>query len=219
MIKKVSKILLIIIGVIVLLVAGFVLWLSINEFNPEPVSDVDIEANSRIGELSPYEGQEISLISWNIGYGGLGKNADFFMDGGEDVVTYDHDGVTANLVGIYKTLYGVDDAPSIFMLQEVDNDSARTYGICERQYLGIYNSAYAMNYSCPYVPFPMPPIGKVNSGLLTTSLFDIDHADRISLPCPFSWPVSAAKTADRSAKTNHIGSPPFSSCFSTFFPV
>lgn len=192
MIKKVSKILLIIIGVIVLLVAGFVLWLSINEFNPEPVSDVDIEANSRIGELSPYEGQEISLISWNIGYGGLGKNADFFMDGGEDVVTYDHDGVTANLVGIYKTLYDDDDAPSIFMLQEVDNDSARTYGICERQYLGIYNSAYAMNYSCPYVPFPLPPIGKVNSGLLTTSLFDIDHADRISLPCPFSWPVSAA---------------------------
>lgn len=192
MIKKVSKILLIIIGVIVLLVAGFVLWLSINEFNPEPVSDVDIEANSRIGELSPYEGQEISLISWNIGYGGLGKNADFFMDGGEDVVTYDHDGVTANLVGIYKTLYDDDDAPSIFMLQEVDNDSARTYGIGERQYLGIYNSAYAMNYSCPYVPFPLPPIGKVNSGLLTTSLFDIDHADRISLPCPFSWPVSAA---------------------------
>ena len=114
------------------------------------------------------------------------------MDGGEDVVTYDHDGVTANLVGIYKTLYDDDDAPSIFMLQEVDNDSARTYGICERQYLGIYNSAYAMNYSCPYVPFPLPPIGKVNSGLLTTSLFDIDHADRISLPCPFSWPVSAA---------------------------
>ena len=40
MIKKISKILLIIIGIIVLLVAGFVLWLSINEFNPEPVSDV-----------------------------------------------------------------------------------------------------------------------------------------------------------------------------------
>ena len=192
MIKKISKILLIIIGIIVLLVAGFVLWLSINEFNPEPVSDADIEVNSRIGELSPYEGQKISLISWNIGYGGLGKNADFFMDGGEDVVTYDHDGVTANLVGIYKTLYDDGDSPSVFMLQEVDNDSSRTYGISERQYLGIYNSAYAMNYSCPYVPFPLPPIGKVNSGLLTTSLFEIDHADRISLPCPFSWPVSAA---------------------------
>ena len=59
MIKKISKILLIIIGIIVLLVAGFVLWLSINEFNPEPVSDADIEVNSRIGELSPYEGQKI----------------------------------------------------------------------------------------------------------------------------------------------------------------
>ena len=74
-IKKLSKILLIIIGIILLLVAGFVLWLSINEFNPEPVTNVDIEVNSRVGKISPYEGQTISLVSWNIGYGGLGKDA------------------------------------------------------------------------------------------------------------------------------------------------
>lgn len=191
-IKKLSKILLIIIGIILLLVAGFVLWLSINEFNPEPVTNVDIEVNSRVGKISPYEGQTISLVSWNIGYGGLGKDADFFMDGGEDVVSYDRNGVTSNLVGIYKTLFEDDSSASIFMLQEVDKDSGRTYGIDECQYLGIYNSAYTMNYSCPYVPFPLPPIGKVNSGLLTTSLYEIDHADRISLPCPFSWPVSTA---------------------------
>ena len=192
MIKKLSKILLIIIGIILLLVAGFVLWLSINEFKPEPVTNVDIEVNSRVGKISPYEGQTISVVSWNIGYGGLGKNADFFMDGGEDVVSYDRDGVTSNLVGVYKTLFEDDSSASIFMLQEVDKDSGRTYGIDECQYLGIYNSTYALNYSCPYVPFPLPPIGKVNSGLLTTSLYEIDHADRISLPCPFSWPVSTA---------------------------
>ena len=38
----------------------------------------------------------------------------------------------------------------------------------------------------------MPPIGRVNSGLLTTTVYDIDSAERISLPCPFNWPVSTA---------------------------
>lgn len=37
----------------------------------------------------------------------------------------------------------------------------------------------------------MPPT-PVNSGLLTTTVYDIDSAERISLPCPFNWPVSTA---------------------------
>lgn len=191
MLKKTLKVLLIIIGIIVLLAAAFVLWLSVNEYNPEPITDVKVEANTHIAGLSPYEGQHISLISWNIGYGGLGKDSDFFMDGGENVAAADQAGVTANMLGIYKTLFDDYDA-DVYMLQEVDQESARTYDINEREYLGIYNSTYALNYSCPFVPFPLPPIGKVNSGLLTTSIYDISHAERQALPCPFSWPVSAA---------------------------
>lgn len=50
-----------------------------------------------------------------------------------------------------------------------------------------------MNYSCPFVPFPWPPMGRVNSGVMTVSDFAVSgDAERISLPCPFSWPVSTA---------------------------
>ena len=191
MLKKSLKVILIIIGIIVLLAAAFILWLSVKEYNPEPITDVKVETNTHISGLSPYEGQHISVIGWNIGYGGLGKDADFFMDGGENVVAADQDGVTANMLGIYKTLFD-DYSADIYMLQEVDQESSRTYDINEREYLGIFNSTYALNYSCPFVPFPLPPIGKVNSGLLTTSVYDISHAERQSLPCPFSWPISAA---------------------------
>lgn len=48
------------------------------------------------------------------------------------------------------------------------------------------------DYSCPYVPIPWPPIGRVNSGLFTTTRYEIASAERIALPCPFSWPVSTA---------------------------
>lgn len=192
MATKALKTLGIVLLVVLILAAALIIWLSVNEYNPEDVTDIKIVENSHLDGLSPHEGQALSVISWNIGYAGLGEDADFFMDGGENVKSADQDTVTANLLGIFKTLYNDDNPASIYMLQEVDENSTRTYGINEKEYLGLYNSAYALNYSCPFVPYPLPPIGRVNSGLLTTSLYDMEHSERISLPCPFSWPVSTA---------------------------
>ena len=192
MAKKILKIVLIILGVILVLAAGLIIWLSVTEFNPADVTDVNIETNSKEDSSSPSLGQKLTIISWNTGYAGLGKDADFFMDGGKNVSSYDKDGVTANRLGIYNQLYSDENKADIYMLQEVDLDSSRTYGINAREYLGIYNSTYALNYSCSFVPYPLPPIGKVNSGVLTNTAYSIDSADRISLPCPFDWPVSTA---------------------------
>ncbi len=192
MAKKLLKTVLIILGVILLCAAAFILWLSVTEFKPGDVSDVKIEANSEVSGLTPFLDEEFSVISWNIGYAGLGKDSDFFMDGGENVSSADQDTVNASLLGIYKTLYSDADPATVFMLQEVDQNSTRTYGKNEVDALGINNSAYALNYSCKFVPYPVPPIGRVNSGLLTTTIYDIDSAERISLPCPFKWPVSVA---------------------------
>lgn len=190
--KKALKIVLSILGIILLAAAALVLWLSVTEFKPGDVMDVKIEANSEIDGVSPFLDDEISIVSWNIGYAGLGEGSDFFMDGGENVSAADQDTVTASLLGIYKTLYSAEEPSTIFMLQEVDQNSSRTYSKDESDFLGIHNSAYALNYSCKFVPYPLPPIGKVNSGLLTTTIYDIDSAERISLPCPFDWPVSMA---------------------------
>lgn len=188
MAKKLLKTVLIILGIILLCAAAFILWLSVTEFKPGDVSDVKIEANSEVSGLTPFLDEEFSVISWNIGYAGLGKDSDFFMDGGENVSSADQDTVNASLLGIYKTLYSDADPATVFMLQEVDQNSTRTYGKNEVDALGINNSAYALNYSCKFVPYPVPPIGRVNSGLLTTTIYDIDSAERISLPCPFKWP-------------------------------
>ena len=55
------------------------------------------------------------------------------------------------------------------------------------------HGALAYNYNCLFVPIPMPPIGKVQSGIATyTSMEVTGQPQRVSLPCPFSWPVSAA---------------------------
>ncbi|MDO4816547.1 MAG: endonuclease [Bacillota bacterium] len=190
--KKALKVFLIIIGAILLIAAGFIIWLSVNEYNPSEISEAKIENNEHFEEVRPYEGETISILSWNIGYAGLGQDSDFFMDGGDEVAAADRDQVSASLLGIFNTLYNCDNQSDIYILQEVDTDSSRTYNIDEKSYLGIYNTTFALNYSCPFVPYPIPPIGKVNSGLMTTTIFEIAKSERISLPCSFSWPVSAA---------------------------
>ena len=188
--KKFLKVLLIIVLVIVLAAAGLIGWLSIAEYKPEAVEELNFTTR---GENSPSlpQGESVTVLSWNIGYAGLGSNADFFMDGGENVKSSDRDRVESNLQDIRELLYG-ESAPDLILLQEVDVNSSRTYGIDQSACLTAGNAAHALNYSCPFVPFPLPPIGKVNSGVFTTTDYAIDRAERVSLPCPFSWPVSTA---------------------------
>ena len=186
--KKALRVVLYVLLVIVLAAVGLVAWLSIAEYKPEPVEPAARVSASDSKQLNAED--DLEIISWNIGYGGLGKDSDFFMDGGKEVQAADEETVKAYLAGIAAFLEEED--PDLLMLQEVDQDSKRTYGIDESAMLALDNSAYAYNYSCPFVPYPMPPIGKVNSGLLTTTDFAMTEANRIALPCPFDWPVRAA---------------------------
>ena len=189
--KKVFRLLLVLLLLILAAAAALVLWLSVTEFRPKAVEQVPVSGGTESLALSC--GEELELLCWNIGYGGLGKESDFFMDGGENVKAADEATVKKYLAGINETVDSV--APDLLLLQEVDSDSARSYGIDQREYFGgsYAKAAYAMNYSCDFVPFPLPPIGRVNSGLYTVSEgYAIDRAERIALPCPFKWPVSTA---------------------------
>ena len=166
-------------------------WLTMTEYLPAPIEDEPVGRYGDTGRVLP--GEELTVLSWNIGYGGLGKNEDFFMDGGKKSKPDDQNTVHAYLDGIYSTI--AMNVPDLVLLQEVDSDSARTYGLDERKLLspGMRCDSYALNYSCPFVPVPWPPIARVNSGLYTMSRdLTIDSSERISLPCPFSWPLRIA---------------------------
>ena len=189
--KKILKVLLILVLIVIAAAALLFGWLTAAEYRPAPVEDAEV---LRTGEnTSLAVGDSVTVLSWNVGYGGLGKDSDFFMDGGKDSKSADRETVGRYLEGIHRTI--VDQDPDLVLLQEVDTDSSRTYGIDERGLLaqGMSSQTFAFNYSCPFVPIPMPPIGKVHSGLLTmTNGAEIERAERISLPCPFTWPTRVA---------------------------
>ena len=185
--KKVLRVLLILVLIIVIAVGGLLGWLTATEYKPAPVEELAVRGSGSEGAV-PADG--LTVLSWNIGYAGLGAESDFFMDGGKDSRSADRATVDRYLSGIRATV--AETSPDLVMLQEVDTDSGRTYRIDETAPLALGTSVHALNYSCPFVPVPLPPIGRVHSGLFTTTDYEIDSAERVSLPCPFSWPLRIA---------------------------
>ena len=63
--KKMLKALGILLLVVVLAAAGLILWLSVTEFKPAPVENVEVSAVGALDQVDPEE--ELQILSWNIG--------------------------------------------------------------------------------------------------------------------------------------------------------
>ena len=188
--KTAAKILGILVAIVLVAAVGLVTWLTVTEYKPEAVETVQVAGQA----ADALNQREFTVLSWNLGYCALGEESDFFMDGGKEVRPDSAELVTKNRIGAEQLI--AQTGADFTLLQEVDSDSGRSYGVDEvslfRASWPNWDSAYALNYSCDFVPYPLPPIGKVHSGLLSFNSFDVREARRISLPCPFSWPMRAA---------------------------
>ena len=179
-----------VLAVVLLAVAALVVYLTATEYNPKDRQDAEwIQIDNAATPL----GESLTIYSWNIGYAGLNAASDFFMDGGSKVNPTE-DEVAENLTALKDFISS--NLADAWLLQEVDVNSARTGYVNELKsiseaYPGSFALAY--NYKCAFVPIPLPPIGKVESGVATfTSGLVKGVSERIALPCPFSWPSSTA---------------------------
>ena len=189
--KKVLKAVLILLLIVIIAFGAFLGFLTATEYKPADTETLELRTLSP--DAAPIPDEELSILSWNIGYAGLGREQDFFMDGGTHARPGSAEIVNRYLNGIRSSIAGQN--ADLVMLQEVDTNSARTYSIDETTALIRNTGVHALNYSCPFVPLPLPPqtpMGKVHSGLFTTTDYAVSGAERISLPCPFSWPLSTA---------------------------
>lgn len=192
--KKILKLIGGLILFVVILAVGLVGWLSITEFDPEDREQISYYTVKQ--DLPQTQvGASMTLYSWNIGYAGLGKDSDFFMDGGKMTDPPSQQAVEANMAAIADFIASED--ADVWLLQEVDVNSSRTESMDQFQKLQtVWNgtSGFAYNYKCPFVPIPLPPLGRVESGIATLTGLETDsEMTRVSLPCPFSWPVRVAQ--------------------------
>ncbi len=186
--KKAGKIVLTVLLALLVLAGVFLGVLTLTEYRPESRETLPVSGTAS-KTFAP--GDTLSVLTWNTGYGALGDNADFFMDGGRSVYTADRQRVESNLAAMASALGALD--PDLIYLQEVDRGSDRSYGTRQTaSYDAVLpgrETVFANNFKTLFVPYPLPPIGRVDSGVYTLSKADIAEAERIQLPCPFSWPI------------------------------
>jgi len=180
---------LIILGIFLTYLIGVILLGTFTDYKPKSVENLDVKNVSNI----TLDSSSLVIFDWNIGYAGLGKEMDFFMDGGKTSVP-PKKYVEKYLAGIANTI--LRNKADIYLLQEIDRNSKRSYYIDELEYLidnifdDQYNVVFAYNYKVSFVPVPLfKPMGKVSSGLSTISKYVILEAKRISLPGEYSWPT------------------------------
>lgn len=142
-----------------------------------------------------HRGDTLRVLSWNIGYAGLGDDMDFFYDGGRRMRT-SVERTQENLSAIIAYLQQQvrSQQVDVILLQEVDFNSRRSYGIHEydslQQALPGYEGWYAWNYVSDFVPIPITaPMGRVKSGLVTFSRWRPKAVIRYAYPGGFSFPV------------------------------
>lgn len=168
------------------LILGILLFFTLREYRPKPIETTSTPS----GEKTLSVEDSLRILTCNTGYGGLDASEDFFMDGGSRVQPDNQKQVEKNLHGIEKFLSASD--ADVYFLQEVDLDSKRSFHINQQDFyeeaLGM-DSAFGQNFLCDFVPYPLPPIGKVGSGILTLTGLQTSSSSRISLPESFSWPV------------------------------
>ncbi len=191
--RGIFAVLLRIVGIVLLAVAilavGLFGVLCATEYKPADREALTVESqSSRTLQI----GKTLTLMTWNLGYGALGDNADFFMDGGKSVNTADLPRVLSNMAYIRGAVGDAD--PDILLLQETDRRSFRSHFVDQyavfRDSMSGTVSAFANNLKVVFLPYPIPPIGKVDSGIATFSRYSVTSAERVQLPVPFSWPVS-----------------------------
>ena len=186
--KRFFIILLYLVAFMMLSLAAFLIIFSIKDYRPPPVQSI-FSSDDEVSVLDT--GQVMNMITWNIGYAGLGKDMDFFYDGGSRVRT-EYDTFHRNLQQIVQLMQMSEDV-DFLLLQEVDTDAKRSFGVNQlqamRAKMNNTHFVFAKNYDVAFVPVPPGnPRGKVVSGLVSISLYKPFEALRYSFPGNYAWP-------------------------------
>lgn len=177
--------------IIIILALSFIFWIQINRFSPKLISTIQIENTAN---KSLKHGDSLGILLWNISYGGMPEQMDFFYSGGIELQLNKKESLL-NFKSILSQLLSFIDSTDIFLFHKVDTLSDRSYEKNQyqeiRETLPDYEAAYCLNFSNPFIPVPLDqPIGKLSSGMLSMSHIHASSYERISLHTQqqYFWP-------------------------------
>ena len=162
------RFLLVLAGLLGLLLAyvGFVVVVNQN-LVPEPVDRAYAAPDGVTGWKTA--GDSLSVMSWNIGYAGLGAGSDFVADGGKSLFPPSREAVAGNLKGIVAQASAFQ--ADIKLFQEVSDLSPLSFWTPVRktliEALGTHYTAFRKDVATEFLPFPL---AIVHGTLIATDL-------------------------------------------------
>lgn len=180
--KRILKILCIVMATIIFVVLSYILYVVLSYHRVGDNLTLEIEGDA---ENIASVNTEISLLTYNIGFGAYSADYSFFMDGGEHSRALSKEAVLDNINGVMDVI--ANENCDLILLQEVDTDGTRSYHVNQKNLISEkyprFDQVFAENYDSPYFLYPIhEPIGANKSGILTLSRFNIESSVRRSLP-------------------------------------
>jgi endonuclease/exonuclease/phosphatase family metal-dependent hydrolase len=185
--------------VVMLYLAGVLLYGTLTDWQPTEEEVVQLTQPATETMITD---SVLSFAIWNVGYGGLGEESDFFFEKGGGMLTAggrmirpSQDLVAKNIAGM--RLFVESTPADFYLLQEVDYASRRSYFTNQFDTLRAlrpdHAAAFAANYRVRRVPIPLlqpwSAYGPVHSGLATLSRWQPTSSTRVPLPGSFGWPT------------------------------
>ncbi len=180
--RKVWIALLAVLLALVLAVGGYAAYVFIDYHRLE--DDLPLEVVQRAEGALPV-GEELTVATWNVGFGAYSADYSFFMDGGKESRARSKEAARDNVLAAAERLREMQ--PDLVLAQEVDIDSTRSYHVDQRALIEEsfpgHSAVFAQNYDSSYLFYPLTePIGASKSGILTLSNARIEGSVRRSLP-------------------------------------
>ena len=197
-IKNALKSLAILFFLLTIYVGGALIFGTLTDFQPKAVIPLKAEQTSK---LTAVEDSILSFVSWNIGYGGLGTESNFFLDSHgkyfacDKMVRAPREYVEKNVAGILR--FATTFPSDFYLFQEVDYHSKRSYFMDEfekiKKALPKFSAWFSVNYKSDWIPIPVfepwKGYGEVFSGLATFARFQPTQSTRFQLPGEYGWPT------------------------------
>ncbi len=197
--KRVGVVLLCLVLAVVLVVGGYVVYLTAQYSRIEDAQPLTVENQQ---DMVLQTAVEYSVMTYNIGFGAYDHAFSFFMDtgvmddgtpvSGAHARAESQEVVRRNTLGAITELEWQDT--DFTFLQEVDTDSDRSWHVNQAaeitETFPQEASVFASNFHSAFLAYPLTePHGAVQSGLLSLSKAHINEAVRHSLPVDESFPT------------------------------
>lgn len=173
-------------------ILGYLGYLTIKDYRPEEFVKVDVKEKA---DEKVKLGNDITIVTSNVGYGGMDRDVHFFMDGGTMSRGISKERVVENIKKATDTIKG--ENADIVMLQEVDFEATRSYKVNEYDLIkdgfSGFSSSYGINFDVPWLALPLAkPHGQVKAGQVNLSNKKVLTSERIALPIDEKWPTRLA---------------------------